>query len=111
MHYEPVFHHQRLAYRFETCVIVDSPDAQELKRFTPAVLQRPLPEHVQVPATGSADWLIRDVGKIGRHFTRALLKIIEDRLIPEQIRLEIQNYELINRRALEALEEYIRKFP
>jgi hypothetical protein len=111
MQYEAVFHHHRMAYLFETCVIVDAPDVQELRRLTPPVLRRPLPEHTPAPATGSTDWLIRDVGKVGRHFTRALLKIIEDRLISERIALETHNYELINERAREALDEFIRNLP
>jgi hypothetical protein len=81
----------------ETCVIVDTPGAHILKRFTPAVLQRPLPETEPAPTTRSVDWIIRDAGKIGRHFTRALLGIIETHLEAEQVALDADNLDRINR--------------
>jgi hypothetical protein len=112
VHYKPFFNKDdRLIYLQETCVILDSPDAQMLRRFTPAVLQNPLPANVPVPATGSADWLIRSVGKIGRHFTRALLGIIKTHLDQERIALEIKNYERINQEALDALRDYVERMP
>jgi hypothetical protein len=111
MQYVPVFENKRLTRFYETCVIVDAPGARSLKRFIPAVLKRPLPEKEPLPDMGSADWLIREVGKVGRHITRALLKIINDRLEAEQIALEAANYALINRRAQEALKEFIERTP
>ena len=85
MQFEPSIHHNQFVYLHELCVIVDSPHTAELKYFTPSVLKRPLPEHVQAPVTGSADWLIREVGKVGRQFTRALLDIIRAKLDAEKI--------------------------
>jgi hypothetical protein len=111
MQYSPLFDNNRLVGICETCVIVDTPGAHILKRFTPAVLQRPLPETEPAPTTGSVDWLIRDAGKIGRHFTRALLRIIKTHLEAEQVALEAGNYDLINRRAQEALLEFVKKTP
>jgi hypothetical protein len=112
MHYQPYFdRHGRLVYLHETCVIVDAPDAHKLQAFTPPVLQHPVPANVPVPATGSADWLIREVGKIGRHFTRALLGIIKAHLAAEQVALEARNYDLINQHAEEALREFVEKTP
>lgn len=93
----------------ETCVLVDAPGAALLWKSTPPVLQRPLPEAVPVPAAGSADWLIREVGKIGRHFTRALLEIIQAHLEAERVALE--NYELVQRHAEDALREYVEDNP
>lgn len=111
MRYQPVFVRGRLAYLFETCVMVDSPLARELLKFTPPVLQRPIPENQPVPATGSAEWLIRDTGKIGRHFTRALLNIIKDRLEAEKISLDAHNYHRINQEARDALQDFVGKTP
>lgn len=111
MQFVPVFENKRLKKLYETCVIVDSPGTKTLQKFIPPVLKRPLPENEPLPAMGSADWLIREVGKVGRHFTRALLKIINDRLDAEKIPLEAGNYELINRRAQEALKEFIERTP
>jgi hypothetical protein len=111
MEYVPVFEHERLIRLYESCVIVDAPDARLLQRLIPPVLKRPLPEKEPVPDMGSANWLIREVGKVGRHITRALLKIINDRLEAEQIALEAGNYALINRRAQEALKEFIERTP
>lgn len=111
MRYQPVFVRGRLAYLFETCVIVDSPGAHELLKYTHPVLQRPIPENQPVPATGSADWLIRDAGKIGRHFTRALLNIIKDRLAAEKISLDAHNYHRINQEARDALHDFVGKTP
>ncbi len=111
MEYVPVFEHDRLIRLYESCVIVDAPGARLLQRFIPAVLKRPLPEKEPLPDMGSADWLLREVGKVGRHVTRALLKIVNDRLETEQIALEAGNYALINRRAQEALKEFIERTP
>jgi hypothetical protein len=108
MQYHPLFSDHRLIGVYETCVIVDSPGAQILERFTPPVLQRHIPHSEPVPATGSADWLIRDVGKIGRHFTRALLKIIKDHLNEEQVALKAENRDLITCHAQEALKEFVK---
>ena len=112
MQYYPIFNsNNRLVDVRETCVIVDTPGAHILKQFTPAVLQRPLPETEPTPTTRSVDWLIRDAGKIGRHFTRSLLRIIKTHLEAEQVALEAGNYDLINRRAQEALLEFVKKTP
>jgi hypothetical protein len=112
MQYLPFFDKAgRLISLHETCVIVDSPDVQKLQALTPRVLQRPLPDNVPAPTTGSADWLIREVGKVGRHFTRALLEIIKAHLAAERVALEARNYELIHRQARDALREYIEKTP
>jgi hypothetical protein len=112
MQYQPFFNKAgRLVSLHETCVIVDSPYVHQLQALTPAVYQRPLPANVPAPATGSADWLIREVGKIGRHFTRALLEIIKAHLAAEKIALEAGNYRLINQQAQDALREFIEKTP
>jgi hypothetical protein len=111
MQYFPLFENNRLISMHETYVIVDSPGAKVLKRFIPSVLLNPLPESEPAPSTRSVDWLIRDAGKIGRHFTRALLRIIKTHLEAEQVALEAGNYDLINRRAQEALLEFVKKTP
>jgi hypothetical protein len=112
MKYEPFFtKDDRLVYLHETCVIVDAPNADTLQRLTHPILRSPHLANVPVPKTGSEDWLIRTVGKIGRHFTRAFLEIIKTRLAEEKVALESQNYELINRQALDALREFIEKRP
>jgi hypothetical protein len=112
MQYEPFFNTAgRLVSLRETCVIVDAPDAYKLQWFIPSVLRRPLPTNVPVPTIGSADWLIREVGKVGRHFTRALLEIIKAHLTAEQVALDSRNYVLINQYAQEALQEYVHKTP
>lgn len=111
MEYVPVFEQGRLVRLYESCVIVDAPDTRKFKSFIPGVLKRPLPEKEPLPEMGSADWLLREVGKVGRHFTRALLKIINARLEAEQIALEAGNYKLINQRAQEALKEFIERTP
>jgi hypothetical protein len=112
MQYHPVFdHHHHLVGVRETCVIVETPGARTLKRLTPSVLQRPLPESEPVPTTRSVDWLIRDTGKVGRHFTRALLGIIKPHLEAEQVALEAGNLDLINRHAQEALLEFLNRTP
>ena len=112
MQYHPVFdHNDRLVGVRETCVIVEPPGAHLLKRLTPPVLQRPLPSMDLVPAPRSVDWFIRDAGKVGRHFTRALLEIIKTHLQAEQVALEAGNYDLINRHAQDALEDFIHKTP
>lgn len=111
MIYEGSFTEGRLKYIFETCVIVDPPKINDIKRFIPPVLQRPLSEKEIVPVTGSVDWLIREVGKVGRHFTRALLEIIVDHLKQEKIALDVKNYELITHESREALDDLIRSLP
>jgi hypothetical protein len=112
MQYVPFFDkYNRLIRLHETCVIVDAPDVHKLRWFIPPVLQRPLPANVPVPATGSAEWLIRESGKIGRHFTRALLEIVKAHLAVEQVALESRNYALINRHAQDALQEYVGRTP
>jgi hypothetical protein len=112
MQYKPFFDkEERLKYIQETCVIVDSPDEKILKQYIPRVLEDPLPYNEPVPAIGSEDWLIRKVGKIGRHLTRALLGIIKERLAAEQIPMEKDNYAIINQRAIELLRNYVEKMP
>jgi len=95
----------------EVCVIVDAPDAAELREITPPVLQNPLPEDVDAPVTGSADWLLRVSGKIGRHFTRALLDIIKRHLEAERISSNLVSYERINLEAQDALRSFIQSNP
>jgi hypothetical protein len=112
MHYHPVFDRQdRLVGVRETCVIVDVPGAHLLKRLTPPVLQRPLPSMDLVPSPRSVDWFIRDSGKVGRHFTRALLEIIKAHLKTEKVVLAAGNYDRINRGAQDALEDFVYKTP
>jgi hypothetical protein len=112
MQFEPTFDKaDRLISLEETCVIVDPPDISKLQNLTPPVLRRPLPAYIPVPSTGSTDWLLREVGKVGRQFTRALVEIIKNHLAAEQIKLEARNYELINQQALDALREFIEKTP
>jgi hypothetical protein len=112
MHFQPFFDKEgRLAYVQEACVIVDAPDAHLLQAFIPPILRHPLPANVPVPVTGSADWLLREVGKIGRHFTRALLGIIKARLTAERVALDARNYDLINQHAQEALQELVETTP
>jgi hypothetical protein len=112
MQYHPIFDYgSRLVGVRETCVIVESPVAHRLKQLTPPVLQRPLSALGLVPSSRSVDWLIRDSGKVGRHFTRALLGIIKAHLKAEQVELESTNHGLINRYAQEALEEFVIKTP
>jgi hypothetical protein len=112
MQYHPIFDYKdRLVSVLETCVLVPSPGAHLLRQLTPPVLQRPLPAPDLVPSPRSVDWLIRDSGKIGRHFTRALLGIIKAHLTAEQVEMEAGNYRLINRYAQEAIEEFVKKTP
>jgi hypothetical protein len=112
MQYKPFYDKaDRLVSVHETCVIVDAPDVHRLQALIPPVLQRPLPANVPAPTTGSADWLIREIGKIGRHFTRALLEIIKVHLAAERVALEARNYALINQHAQDALREFIEKTP
>ncbi|HVM72328.1 MAG TPA: hypothetical protein VMT91_11265 [Anaerolineales bacterium] len=112
MQYQPFFDRTgRLISLHEICAILDAPHAHALQALTPPVLKRPLPAEVPVPLTGSVDWLIREVGKVGRHVTRALLEIIKAHLAAERISLEARNYALINQQAVEALREYIEKNP
>ncbi len=49
MRYDPIFNKNRLVHLYETCVIVDSPGAHQLKQFTPPVLRRPFPEDEPAP--------------------------------------------------------------
>jgi hypothetical protein len=112
MEYHPLFDDTgRLVGVRETCIVVEAPAARTLKRLTPVVLQRPLPAAEPAPTTRSMDWLIRDTGKVGRHFTRALLEIIKTHLDAEQVALVAGNHELINRQAQEALHEFLRRTP
>jgi hypothetical protein len=111
MQYIPSFYKNCLVAMREVCVIVDSPEAAELKRLTPAVLVYPLPESIAAPVTGSEDWLIRVVGKIGRHFTRALLDIISAHLKAKQVNVEPSDYSRINYQAQEALRYFVEKTP
>lgn len=111
MNYEGFFEHDRLAHLFESCVIVQPPQTNDFVRFIPPVLRRPLPQSCPVPQTGSADWLIREVGKVGRQITRALLSLISQNLEREKIRLEASNYELITRKSRESLDEMISRLP
>jgi hypothetical protein len=111
MHHNPVFMEDRLIHVYEECIVLDSPGAQMIKMFTPPVLQRPLPECENAPATGSVDWLIREVGKIGRQFTRALIDLIKERLEAEHISIEEKNFTLINQQANDALRDYIETKP
>lgn len=111
MEFEPVFESNRLVHLYETCVIIPPPDRSMLLWFTPSVLQRPLPVNVNVPEIGSADWLIREVEKVGRHFTRALLSKIKAHLETEKLSLEVKNYHLIHQQALLVLKEFVEKLP
>jgi hypothetical protein len=111
MQFIPTFYKDCLVSLREMCVIVDAPDAQELRDLTPRVLQSPLPEDEAAPATGSADWLLRVVGKVGRHFTRALLDIILQHLAAERIHPGIQNFDQINYEAHDALRSLIERSP
>lgn len=95
----------------EICVIVDSPYARELRNLTPPILQNPLPEDEMAPATGSADWLLRVIGKVGRHFTRALLDIIVRHLETERIPPSHQNFDQINYEAQDALRSFDESHP
>lgn len=101
----------RLKYINETYVIVDPPHGSDFLRFIPPILLRPLPEYQAVPETGSVDWLIREVGKVGRHFTRALLEIIREHLDAEEIALVAKNYDRINQEAREILDDFMTRFP
>lgn len=111
MEFEPVYEKNRLVHVYESCVVVPPPDRDLLMRYTPPILQRPLPPDMTVPPTGSVDWLLREGGKVGRHFTRALLHLVKERLEKEKISLEVKNYELIRKQALLMWEDFIRKFP
>jgi hypothetical protein len=111
MEFEPVFKKNRLVHIYETCVIVPPPERELLMRFTPLVLRRPLPAGVALPPIGSVDWLLREGNKIGRHFTRALLHMVKERIEKERISLEVKNYELINKQAMLVWEDFIKKLP
>ncbi len=61
--------------------------------------------------TGSADWLVRVVGKVGRHFTRALLDIIVKHMEAERIHPHARDYDRINYEALDALRSFNERNP
>lgn len=111
MEFEPVYEKNRLVHVYETCVVVPPPDRDLLLRYTPPILQRPLPSGMAVPPTGTADWLLREGGKVGRHFTRALLHLVKERMEKEKISLEVKNYERIAREAQQLWEDFVRKLP
>jgi hypothetical protein len=111
MEFIPIYYHDRVVAVHEVCVIVDPPAARELKRLTPRILQNPLPEDEAAPVTGSVDWLLRLVGKVGRHFTRALLDIIVKHLDEERILSNSQNFDRINYEAHDALRLFIERNP
>jgi hypothetical protein len=111
MDFEPVYKRNRLVHIYETCVIVPTPEREILMRFTPLVLRRPLPAGVVLPPIGSVDWLLREAGKVGRHFTRALLHLVKERLEKERISLEVKNYERIHQQALLVWEDFVKKLP
>jgi hypothetical protein len=111
MQFIPKYYEDNLVAMREICVIVDSPYAQELKELTPPVLQNPLPFDEPAPMTGSADWLLRVVGKIGRHFTRAMLEIIVRHLEAERINLSSLDFDRINYEAQDALRLFDERNP
>ncbi len=111
MQFIPKYYEDNLVAMREICVIVDSPYAKELKELTPAVLQNPLPFDEPAPVTGSADWLLRVVGKIGRHFTRAMLEIINRHLEEERIHPSSHDFDRINYEAQEALRLFDERNP
>ena len=111
MQFIPKYYEDNLVAMREICVIVDSPYAQELKELTPPVLQNPLPFDEPAPVTGSADWLLRVVGKVGRHFTRAMLEIINRHLEEERIHPSSHDFDRINYEAQEALRLFDERNP
>jgi len=111
MQYIPKYYEENLVAVREICVLVDSPYAKELKELTPSVLQNPLPFDEPAPVTGSADWLLRVVGKIGRHFTRAMLEIINRHLEEERIHPSSHDFDRINYEAQEALRLFDERNP
>lgn len=111
MQFFPSYYREHLIALREVCVIVDPPEARELRKLTPRVLQNPLPEDEMAPVTGSADWLLRMVGKVGRHFTRALLDIISRHLEAERVHLGSRNYDRINYEAQDALRSFVENTP
>ncbi len=111
MQYVPLAFKDHLVAVREMCVIVDSPGAAELKKLTPPILQSPLPETEAPPVIGSADWLLRVVGKIGRNFTRAMLEIIEMHLEAERVEINMRNYDQINHEAQDALKWFVQTNP
>lgn len=106
MQFIPKYIDDRLVDLREICVVVESPGARELRSLTPRVLQNPLPEDEMIPVTGSADWLLRVIGKIGRHFTRALLDIIVQHLEEERSHPCPQDIDRINYEAQDALRSF-----
>ena len=111
MQFIPNYYKNCLVAMHEVCVIVDAPDGDQLRKLTPAVLRYPLPENEPAPMTGSADWLIRVVGKIGRHFTRALLDIIKTHLETKKVAVNVHNYDYISNQAQEALRAFVERTP
>jgi hypothetical protein len=111
MQYIPMFHKDCLISMREVCVIIDSPVAHELRSLTPHVLQNPLPIDENASATGSVDWLLRKVGKVGRHFTRAVLYIIVRHLEEELVHQGSQDYDRINYESQHALKAFIESNP
>lgn len=111
MQFIPMFCRNVLVEMREVCVIVDSPAAHDLRRLTPPVLLNPLPEDVVVPTTGSADWLLRVVGKVGRHFTRALLDIILRHMAADRIQYNLHDFNRINYEAQDALRSFVERTP
>jgi hypothetical protein len=109
--YEPVFEKKRLRHVYETCVIVPPPDRELLLRYTAPELRRPLPPDMPVPPTGSVDWLLREVGKVGRHFTRAILHMVQERLAEEQISPDAKNYREITEQAMLIWQDHVEKLP
>jgi len=111
MQFIPKYYEDNLVAVREVCVIVDSPYALELKNLTPPILQNPLPLNEDAPATGSVDWLLRVVGKVGRHFTRAMLEIIVKHLEAERVHLSSHDYDRINYEAQDALRLFDERNP
>jgi hypothetical protein len=111
LQYIPIFYNDYLVGVREMCVIVDSPLAHELRSLTPRILQHPLPEDLTAPLTGSADWLLRVVGKIGRHFTRALLDILLKHLASRRILPGLKEYDLINYESQRAFRLFVESTP
>lgn len=111
MQYVPIIFRDILVAVREVCVIVDPPAEHELRALTPPVLLSPLPEHVKAPTTGSVDWLLRVVGKVGRHFTRALLDIIVRHLDANRFTPDPRDYDRINYQAQEALRLFNESHP
>jgi hypothetical protein len=104
--YIPEVSNGKLAHIREESVIVNPPFIKALQFLTPDVLKRPLPQNVKYHI-GSIEWLIREIGKVGRHSTRALLDIVKERIEQERIDLSPENYANIAKRGMQALQEHI----